>query len=152
MYPDLSYVFHDLFGTATDNWASIIKMFGFMMAIAILISSYFLGLEVKRQESNGRLKPLKITKDGKTSIVYPHEKVGDITIMAAVSGVIGAKIFALFESVDSIKMFIREPIQSLFSGSGLAIYGGLIVAFFAVTWYAKKFGLVVNYQEMVIGA
>ena len=92
MYPDLSYVFHDLFGTATDNWASIIKMFGFMMAIAILISSYFLGLEVKRQESNGRLKPLKITKDGKTSIVYPHEKVGDITIMAAVSGVIGAKI------------------------------------------------------------
>jgi len=140
MYPDLSYVFHDLFGTETDNWASIIKMFGFMMAIAILISSYFLGLEVKRQESNGRLKPLKITKDGKTSIVYPHEKVGDITIMAAVSGVIGAKIFALFESVDSIKMFIREPIQSLFSGSGLAIYGGLIVAFFAVTWYAKKFG------------
>ena len=96
MYPDLSYVFHDLFGTETDNWASIIKMFGFMMAIAILISSYFLGLEVKRQESNGRLKPLKITKDGKTSIVYPHEKVGDITIMAAVSGVIGAKIFALF--------------------------------------------------------
>lgn len=141
MYPDLSYVLHDLIGTPPDNWASIIKIFGLMMAIAILCSSYFLGLEIKRREDLGILKPIKITKDGKTTIVHPHEKVGDITIVAAVSGVIGAKLFALFESVDSIKMFIRDPVHSLFSGSGLAIYGGLIVAFFAVTWYVKKLGI-----------
>ncbi len=141
MYPDFSYVLHDLLGTAPDNWASIIKMFGFMMAVAILCSSYFLGLEIKRLEENGRLQPLKITKEGKTRLQYPHEKVGDITIVAAVSGVIGAKIFALFESVESIKMFINDPIQSLFSGSGLAIYGGLILAFLSVTWYVKKLGI-----------
>jgi len=141
MYPDFSYVLHDLFGTAPDNWASIIKIFGLMMAIAILCSSYFLGLEIRRREQNGQLQPLKVTKDGKTTIVWPHDKIGDITIVAAVSGVIGAKIFALFESVESIQMFIRDPIHSLLSGSGLAIYGGLILAFFAVTRYVKTLGI-----------
>ncbi|MCO6461998.1 MAG: prolipoprotein diacylglyceryl transferase [Saprospiraceae bacterium] len=141
MYPDLSYVFHDLFGTPADNWASIVKIFGLMLAIAILCSSYFLGLEIRRREQNGSLKQLKVTKNGKTTLIWPHEKVGDITIVAAISGVIGAKVFALFESVESIKVFIQDPIHSLISGSGLAIYGGLIVAFFAVTRYVKKLGI-----------
>lgn len=141
MYPDLSYVLHDIFGTPTDNWTSIVKIFGLMLAIAILCSSYFLGLEFKRREAEGSLKPVKVTKDGKTTMVWPHEKVGDITIVAAVSGVIGAKIFALFESVESIRAFVRDPLHSLFSGSGLAIYGGLIVAFFAVRWYVNRLGI-----------
>lgn len=141
MYPDLSYVFHDLFGTPADNWASIVKIFGLMLAIAILCSSYFLNLEFKRREKNGSLKQLKITKDGKTSSIWPHEKVGDITIVAAISGVIGAKLFAVFESVGSIKSFFQDPIHTLFSGSGLAIYGGLIVAFVVVSRYVKRLGI-----------
>jgi len=141
MYPDLSYVLHDIFGTPPDNWASIVKIFGLMLAIAILCSSYFLGLEFKRREAEGSLHPVKITKDGKTTTVWPHEKVGDITIVAAISGVIGAKLFALFESVESIRAFIRDPLHSLFSGSGLAIYGGLIVAFFVVRWYVNRMGI-----------
>ena len=141
MYPDLSYVFHDLFGTPVDNWSSIVKMFGLMLANAILCSSYFLSLELKRREKDGSIKPIKITKDGKSTTIWPHEKVGDITMVAAISGVVGAKLFAIFESIESIKSFIRDPFHTLFSGSGLAIYGGLIVAFFAVTWYVRKFGI-----------
>lgn len=141
MYPDFSYILHDLIGTAPDNWTSIIKTFGLMLAIAILCSSYFLGLELKRKEQEGQLKPIRVTKDGKIVEVWPHEKVGDITLVAAISGIVGAKLFALFESAETIRSFIQNPIESLISGSGLAIYGGLIVAFIVVSRYVKKLGI-----------
>ena len=69
--------------------------------------------------------------------VFPSERVGDITIVAAISGLIGARLFSIFESVAAINSFIADPFGQLFSGSGLAIYGGLIVAFFVVYYYIK---------------
>ena len=73
--------------------------------------------------------------------IRPHQRVGEITIVAAVSGIIGAKLFAIFESADTIRAFLADPVNTLFSGSGLAVYGGLIVAFATVYWYVKKLGL-----------
>ena len=73
--------------------------------------------------------------------IRPHQRVGEITIVAAISGIIGAKLFAIFESADTIRAFLADPVNTLFSGSGLAIYGGLIVAFATVYWYVKKLGL-----------
>ena len=49
MYPDLSYVFHDLFGTAADNWLSIFKTFGLLVALAVLTAAYLLRLELERR-------------------------------------------------------------------------------------------------------
>lgn len=141
MYPDFSYIFHDLLGTDVDNGLSFIKTFGFFLALGILTASYILGLELKRRERNGSLKPITVMKDGKEITIMPSDKVGDITIVAAISGIIGAKLFAIFESVDSIKSFVKDPFHTLFSGSGLAIYGGLIVAFIVVIRYIKKLGI-----------
>ena len=67
--------------------------------------------------------------------------VGDIAITAAISGIIGAKVFALFEGPNAFSNFIRDPLGQLFSGAGLAIYGGLIVAFAVVFWYVRRRGL-----------
>jgi len=64
--------------------------------------------------------------------------VGDMTIIAAISGLLGAKIFAIFESVENIREFFKDPISNFFTGSGLAIYGGLILGFIAVYWFVKK--------------
>lgn len=72
--------------------------------------------------------------------VQPYQLVGDITIIAAISGLIGAKLFAIFESADTIRYFLNDPIGQLFSGTGLAIYGGLIVAFITVLMYIRKKG------------
>jgi phosphatidylglycerol---prolipoprotein diacylglyceryl transferase len=71
-------------------------------------------------------------------MVHPYERIGDITIMAAVFGIIGAKIFALAEGIGT--MSFEQVIDSFFSGSGLAIYGGLITAFTVIYFYlrAKK--------------
>ena len=56
MYPDLSYLFHDLFGTAPDNAFSVIKTFGLFLALAFLASAYELYLEFRRREEMGVFK------------------------------------------------------------------------------------------------
>ncbi|MBS1947516.1 MAG: prolipoprotein diacylglyceryl transferase [Bacteroidetes bacterium] len=67
--------------------------------------------------------------------VWPHDRVGDFTIYAAIFGFIGAKIFNSLETWDD---FIKNPIASLVSFSGLTFYGGLICAALAIWYYARK--------------
>jgi phosphatidylglycerol---prolipoprotein diacylglyceryl transferase len=217
MYPDLSYLLHDLIGTPVDNGFALIKTFGFVLALAFLASRYVFGKELLRMEKLGWLKPSKervklgypattmeivinalvgfligfkvvylighqreigsdvlpfitsaqgdwlggiiggalfgflqwygkhkdrlpkpVTKD---VFIHPHQRKTDITIRSAISGILGAKLFAIFESVENVKAFLQDPLGQFFSGSGLAIYGGLIVAFFYIFWYVRKKGM-----------
>ena len=71
----------------------------------------------------------------------PHQRIGDITILAAIAGLVGARLFSVIESEENIKAFLKDPLEQLLSGSGLAMYGGLIVAFFAVIRYARRKGM-----------
>ena len=211
MFPDLSYLFHYLFGTAPDNWTSIFKTFGLFLVLAILTAAYILYKELKRKAEEGLFKQMEsevITGQGASigeilsnaffgfivgfkglyafqnfsefqadpsSIIlslkghmvggivsallfgafrwweknrtklaepqvqkvqlYPHDLIGDITILAAISGLIGAKVFAL---VEDLPTFFEDPIGTFFSGSGLAIYGGLIGGFIGVSIYLRK--------------
>lgn len=73
--------------------------------------------------------------------VWPHQRVGDITIVAAISGIAGAKIAAIFESTENFQAFLADPLRQLLSGSGLAIYGGLILAFVVVYYYVQRRGI-----------
>ena len=213
MYPDLSYFFHDLIGTAPDNAFSVIKTFGLFLAFAFVTSAYTLYLEFKRREESGVFAPSIITKsfDKKYLIknmiingliafffglklpyifqnfdsfkanpasivfstkgnlligliaamafacyyyfaeqkseyfgklikerVWPSQRISDITIVAAISGILGARLFSIFENMEG---FISDPLGTLFSGSGLTIYGGLILAFVVVYWYVNKVGI-----------
>ena len=70
--------------------------------------------------------------------VHPHQLVGNMVLIAAVSGIIGAKIFHNLENLDE---FFADPIGSLLSFSGLTMYGGLICGSYAVLYYANKNGL-----------
>jgi phosphatidylglycerol:prolipoprotein diacylglycerol transferase len=74
--------------------------------------------------------------------IWPHDRVGDIVILGLVFGIIGAKLFDNFEHWDE---FIADPIGRLFSQSGLAFYGGLILASIAICWYAYKKGIKVKH-------
>ena len=139
MYPDFSYIFHDLFGTSVDNWTALIKTFGFFLALAFLTAAYLLYLELKRKAAEG-LFTTHAYKDEKKNIVqvYPHDRVGDITMVAAVSGLLGAKIFAILESAENVRSFFADPIGTVFSGSGIAMYGGLIGGFMGVYWFITR--------------
>lgn len=67
--------------------------------------------------------------------VYPHQRISEIVIIAAIGGIAGAKIFNAFETWDS---FVRDPLGSLLSSSGLTFYGGLIVATVSLYYYSRK--------------
>ncbi len=76
----------------------------------------------------------------KTFKIWPHERVGDITVMAAIAGFLGAKVFDNLENWDR---FIQDPIGNLLAPSGLTWYGGLILAAITILIFArrKKIGL-----------
>lgn len=85
-----------------------------------------------REKAKKRLdKPKTIEVD-----VHPHQMVGDMLIIAAISGFIGAKVFNFLEAPGDFEDFLRDPAGNLFAG--LTIYGGLIFGAIGVVWYARK--------------
>ncbi|HQQ02383.1 MAG TPA: prolipoprotein diacylglyceryl transferase [Bacteroidales bacterium] len=70
--------------------------------------------------------------------IHPHELTLNILFVAAVFGLIGAKLFDMMEHLDEL---FRDPLGTLFSFSGLSFYGGLILGAIAVILYTKKHGI-----------
>ncbi len=68
--------------------------------------------------------------------ILPHELTGNILLVAALSGIIGAKLFHLLENVNDL---IADPIGMLFSFSGLTFFGGLLVGSVTVMIYARQY-------------
>lgn len=211
MYPDLSYLLHDLIGTPVDNFFAIFKTFGFFLAMAFLVSAVVFAKELRRKAKTGfytptpttivdgapasmseiianavaglllagkgwyayhhfpefRADPASVILSAKISWpaallgaallggltwwdawrrrktapvqrevnIWPHDRISELTVWAAVGGILGAKIF---DMVDNWESFIQDPIGSLTSGGGLAIYGGLILGFVAVVSYMYR--------------
>lgn len=87
---------------------------------------------VKWREKNKQ----KLAKaEERTIRIWPHDRVGDMVILAAVFGFLGAKIF---HNLENWNEFWSNPIEALLSFSGLTFYGGLICATVAIVWYARK--------------
>jgi prolipoprotein diacylglyceryl transferase len=209
MYPGISDLLNDLFGTHFTS--SFPPSFGTLVALSFLLAAWTMGIELRRREKNGLLKPgqrtftegkpasiqelfwsglygfligfklvyIFLNSDSffdnpqkgllslkgnipagillaglfvwlkyrekekhrlpqpreKTEIIYPHMLVSEFTMAAAIGGLLGAKIFHMFEYWND---FVADPIGMFFSGSGLTMYGGLIVGAIAVLWYGKK--------------
>lgn len=68
---------------------------------------------------------------------HKYEYTGTITLVAALWGIIGAKLFHLFENPKEFFEFFSNPTLQGFL-SGLTIYGGLIIGGFAVWLYARR--------------
>lgn len=96
----------------------------------ILLGGLFSGLKFWEKHQQQLAQPEK-----RMIRVWPHERVGDITMWAAGAGFIGAKIFDNLENWDR---FIQNPIANLLSPSGLTFYGGLICAAVMILWYARR--------------
>jgi prolipoprotein diacylglyceryl transferase len=78
----------------------------------------------------------KLEKPEKRTVrIWPQDRVGEITIIALVFGLLGAKLFDIFENWGD---FLKHPSDYIFSAKGLTFYGGLILAALAIWWYAKK--------------
>jgi len=102
-------------------------LLGIVIAALMIGLSYYLSGGSSKKE----LQNTSITQ-------YPEHRLMEITMVAAFFGILGSKLFSVFENWNS---FIDDPIQQLFAGSGLTIYGGLILAFIAVYLYVKRIGI-----------
>jgi len=95
----------------------------------IILGLLFAGLKWWEKKKQVLEKPQM-----RTIRIWPQDRVGEVTILALIFGLIGAKLFDAFENWDD---FIKDP-SMLFSAEGLTFYGGLICAALAIWWYAKK--------------
>ncbi len=66
--------------------------------------------------------------------IWPHQRTGDLIMVAAASGILGAKLLYHLEAWDE---FTADPIGSLLSFSGLTWYGGLIGATIVLYFYTR---------------
>lgn len=96
----------------------------------IILGLFFGGL--KWLEKNKQ--KLKVPEK-RTIRIWPHDRVGDLVIYAAIAGFLGAKIFHNLENLDEFRANWKE---ALFSFSGLTFYGGLICGTLAIIYYARK--------------
>lgn len=99
---------------------------GIVLALLFAYSKY----REKQQELKTYPTPQTIKE-----VVMPHQRVSDIIIIAAISGIIGAKLLYMTE-VEYVSW--EAAMKDFFSGSGLTVYGGFILAFFVVSYYIKS--------------
>lgn len=128
----LPLIINDVSSFSQDPTGTILSLKGsWILGFAIAGLMGFLYYYLAKKNSKGGVKNSTMTQ-------YPEHRLIEITMVAAFFGILGSKLFSVFENWDS---FIQAPIQQLFAGNGLTIYGGLILAFIAVYLYVKRIGI-----------
>ena len=93
--------------------------FGTLMAMAALVAGWVVWSELKRYR-------------------YDPDIASTVIVAAAVGGLIGARLFYIFEDWS---YFSRAPIEFLLSRAGFTWYGGLFGGALAVTWVVRRKGI-----------
>ncbi|MEN9300183.1 MAG: hypothetical protein RLZZ429_2496 [Bacteroidota bacterium] len=113
----------------SDPQAFILSSKGSLL-MGLLVGLIFGGLKWWEKQKQKLDKP-----EERLIRIWPHDRVGDIVLYAAVFGFLGAKVF---HNLENWNEFSKDPIGSLISFSGLTFYGGLICAGVAIILFARK--------------
>jgi phosphatidylglycerol---prolipoprotein diacylglyceryl transferase len=89
--------------------------YGLMLGIAFIVASYILGKEFERKKLDQNIAT-------------------EITLFAIIFGIIGSKLFYLFENWSE---FLKDPLMA-FSPGGLTFYGGLILSIIVIWIYIRR--------------
>jgi prolipoprotein diacylglyceryltransferase len=96
----------------------------------LLGAAFSVGTRIYEDRRNALPEPKEVEVT-----VKPNDHVSTITILAAVFGILGAKLFHNLENLDEL---MADPIGSLLSFSGMSFLGGFICATAAIWYYARK--------------
>lgn len=99
----------------------------------LAVAAYMMYTKYKEVKKAELPEPKEVTKE-----MHPYQLVGNITMLAAVFGLIGAKIFHHLENFED---FLKNPSQILDPFSGLTYYGGLLMASVAILVFLKRKGV-----------
>ncbi|MDF1675154.1 MAG: prolipoprotein diacylglyceryl transferase [Vicingaceae bacterium] len=121
------------YAQAVEDLQSYVMSLEGNLLSGIILAAVLAYLKYREAEKNRLPEPKEVTE-----IVRPYQHVGNMTFIAAIGGILGAK---LFDAVEDLERLMEDPIGVILSGSGLSIYGGLIIGGGAVVYYAHKKGL-----------
>jgi prolipoprotein diacylglyceryl transferase len=138
-----SFLFGFLFGykiigaftiaDALNNTQAFILSLQGNIGAGILVGGIMVYLKWKEKDKDKLAKP-----ETRKLLLWPHDRVGDIVLQAALWGFLGAKIFHNLENLEELML---DPWGSLISFSGLTFYGGLILATIAIIVFIRKYNM-----------
>ncbi len=121
--------FHDF---VNDTQGYILSLKGNFIG-GVIAGALYAYIRYREKEKHKLAEPVQ-----ESHTVRPDMLVGNIVLIAAGAGVLGAKVFDALENYGD---FLQHPIQTIFSFSGLTVYGGLIFGAIAVLYYTGKKGI-----------
>lgn len=118
---------------ALNNTQAFILSLQGNIGAGILVGGIMVYLKWKEKDKDKLAKP-----ETRKLLLWPHDRVGDIVLQAALWGFLGAKIFHNLENLEELML---DPWGSLISFSGLTFYGGLILATIAIIVFIRKYNM-----------
>ena len=119
-YPYVTDALNAVFGT---HWHLPIPTFGVIVALAVTLATYVASRVVRSYEDLGRLPPRS------------HAVISDMAIVSTLAGIIGARVFDIFDNADR---FLADPISMILTRTGFSIYGGLCFGIIAGVIFVKR--------------
>ena len=129
------YLFTNASNLFDDPQSHILSWEG-SIPLGIVAAALAVGFKYYDAKKIAKEYPKPVLKD---TTIHTYQRMGAITLVAAIAGLLGAKIFDHMEHWDE---FIENPLNAFLDPfSGLTFYGGLICGGAAVLWYAKKYNI-----------
>jgi len=128
MYPDVSYLLHDVIGAQPDNWTSVFKIYGIFLFLGIFVAS-----KIFEREAKSKLGVL--FKEGPRKVLPPNFR-NSVLLIVAISGIVGSKIIVLLEDYEVF--YDNNIFDAVFKKTGISFYGGLLGAALALILYLRK--------------
>lgn len=129
MFPDFHYLFQSLFGIDIPG-LSIVKTFGFFVAMGFLFGALVISSELKRKKEQGLFEPeVAVEEVGKPATI------SEILSLGILGFLFGFKLIGMFFSSGEAS---KDPLGFLLSVKGNWIAGIVLGALFAYSKYASK--------------
>lgn len=129
MFPDFHYLFQQLFGIDIPG-LSVIKTFGFFVALGFLAGAWVISRELKRKKEEGLFQPEIVTE-----VVGKKVTTGELMTTGLLGFLIGFKLIGLF--VDA-GIATQDPVAYIFSAQGSWTAGLVLAGLFAYSRYSTR--------------